>query len=861
MVSAGGHRSYLLIATLLAFLQLFSLVGCTSHAVPGVNLDQLRYLFQNESSLLSAHPACKGEIKTLCGDDPAIVQNNLAILNCISEQNEEEVKLTEECQHQIWTFKHNISNTDHFTAITKSICKPLLTANHDCLEAENEEVLSPGANILSCLVDRITHDTPFSCKTYLKEMQLIIFSDYRLVHKFTNVCEGHIKEFKCGRLDHLADERSLHSQTDTIECLQEHLDKLSHLCQHEILRITELQSDDFHLDKPLYYACRSDRERNSICKNVQSGNGQVYKCLMEHKEEMSEGCLDKLAQRERLIVQDYKVSKSLVQACRSDIKRYQCREGTSDRREIRLAQILLCLENAYAKNLPISPDCYSEMLVHRRNLVEDYKLTPNLVDACKEEIDFCKNTELGGQILHCLMKYSKGKRHRGDAHTRKRVSSKCQREIEVLLKEVNIAEDWRVDPVLQEKCQSTVNSLCQGIKPGNGHVLSCLAENMDSSQMEDECRQSLLQIQYFVVRAFELDTAMYQACHYDAVKYCHAQRDWYDNQDHMDPERGPTVIACLYRYVYFNGRYPTESVSLSKECVHHVKRIMKQRAASVDLLPFIEEPCLSDLAKYCSVDEQSVDKKGFEMDCLQEHYEQLQPTCRTAIGNFTQAQGSHFELNQPLFKSCSSLAKEVCPQEFDNLYDDEQGELIDCLIRKKNSYQVKGNRKCRAAIEHYQLINMKDFRFDGRFKEACTGDVANHCDQVRTKSDVINCLSTLVYNDTVSNSKRRISKECKSLLRVELLQINENVNLDSTLAEACRADRQLHCANVETGESQVIECLKSNMVKLKKACQRQIFRHQYIQMADNSVDYSLMSICKGRDLKPFGIRLMTLANS
>lgn len=31
-------------------------------------------------------------------------------------------------------------------------------------------------------------------------------------------------------------------------------------CQHEIMRIAELQTEDFHLDRPLYFACREDRE-------------------------------------------------------------------------------------------------------------------------------------------------------------------------------------------------------------------------------------------------------------------------------------------------------------------------------------------------------------------------------------------------------------------------------------------------------------------------------------------------------------------------------------------------------------------------------------------------------------------------
>ena len=52
-------------------------------------------------------------------------------------------------------------------------------------------------------------------------------------------------------------------------------------CQKEILRIAEIQSEDFHMDRPLYFACREDRDR--FCEKIQAGDGKVYKCLMNHK--------------------------------------------------------------------------------------------------------------------------------------------------------------------------------------------------------------------------------------------------------------------------------------------------------------------------------------------------------------------------------------------------------------------------------------------------------------------------------------------------------------------------------------------------------------------------------------------------
>ena len=42
-----------------------------------------------------------------------------------------------------------------------------------------------------------------------------------------------------------------------------------------------MQSNDYQLDRALYYACREDRER--FCSSVISGDGRIYRCLYEQK--------------------------------------------------------------------------------------------------------------------------------------------------------------------------------------------------------------------------------------------------------------------------------------------------------------------------------------------------------------------------------------------------------------------------------------------------------------------------------------------------------------------------------------------------------------------------------------------------
>ncbi|KAL0154624.1 hypothetical protein M9458_048887, partial [Cirrhinus mrigala] len=87
----------------------------------------------------------------------------------------------------------------------------------------------------------------------------------------------------------------LHSQGEVIACLEKGLVNeaeeqpgqyvIKEECKKAIMRVAELSSDDFHLDRHLYFACREDRER--FCENTPAGEGKVYKCLFNHKFEES----------------------------------------------------------------------------------------------------------------------------------------------------------------------------------------------------------------------------------------------------------------------------------------------------------------------------------------------------------------------------------------------------------------------------------------------------------------------------------------------------------------------------------------------------------------------------------------------
>lgn len=284
-----------------------------------------------------------------CRCSKAALANNFAVLDCVqNDKAAEDADLGPKCHHLIWSYKRNLTIDGRFEAIARTVCPELVEKCQQTVKME----ATKGA-LLSCLMDYAEDENKNAeCRAFLTRIEMVVFSDYRLMSNFAEKCSHDIDKFKCGRLDPDADTKG-HTQGATIECLEQHASKLDQECRREILRVAELQSDDFHLDRALYFACRDDRER--FCASVQSGDGRVYRCLLRQKShrDMSETCREKLFQREMLVVHDYKVSKGLAKACKEDIRAYKCRADTSGRREIRLAQILLCLENAMQLGKPV----------------------------------------------------------------------------------------------------------------------------------------------------------------------------------------------------------------------------------------------------------------------------------------------------------------------------------------------------------------------------------------------------------------------------------------------------------------------------------------------------------------------------
>ncbi|CAG9771209.1 unnamed protein product [Ceutorhynchus assimilis] len=771
------------------------------------NNPQLLQDRSNTPKIFLDHPECS-HMKQFCGNDPE--NDDLSVLECLHMLNPTQFALiNKNCQQIIWETTNNLIKDENVMETLLPVCREDMNK----LNCHKDE-----GDYFKCLAIAKESIEVSACQELVHRMENVAFTDYKFLAKFLKECESDVQSLKCG----IVDSQGL-SQISTIACLQKNILNLaSDNCKRELYRLSEVQSDNIKLDQQLYLDCAEDHSR--YCRQFPAGSGRVFHCLArQNPEKLSQRCKTSLFRRQKLISQDYKVSKGLMRSCREDIKKTHCRKQTSSDKTVRLAQILLCLENINKNGSQISSDCEAELIEHRKMLMEDYRLSPEIVDKCKRETAmFCKGFETGGKTIHCLMKHAREKNDKSN------FDAKCHLALEDLLKMSDVGENWKVDPVLHSACNTEVETLCKDIHSGEARVTNCLLDNIGSRKMSDDCEDALIQIQYFISRRFELDDQLYKACKRDALdRKCLTESSW-DNNSHNQK-----VLPCLYRYVDPEDKH----LQLSLHCLDNIRRVMRQRALSVDLEPTIEESCLTDLGTFCH------DKvnRGEEMRCLQKNYQDLDEDCQKTIGMFTEFQSEHAELNPYINKYCTKIIEVLCNQEAKN----DEGDVMECLIAHKNDPVVKGTQECRASIEHFQIISLNDYRFSYKFKVACKPYAMRFCELARTKNEVVRCLSEQVLNATVNGVKSQIPRDCKQQLKAQLFQQRENIKFDPVLKAACGPDIDNYCSHVQSGNAQVLECLQTETNKLTDKCEKEVFKVKKQEIYDNTLDYALITMCSG----------------
>lgn len=188
--------------------------------------------------------------------------------------------------------------------------------------------------------------------------------------------------------------------------------------------------------------CHNDVQK--FCQNQDKGRGGKFKCLQEHRSELSSECVVHLDEKQRK-------RDALKQACQNDIDKH-C-SGKEGREQMR------CLHD---QKDSLSKECSQSLSQMKRR-----KLQKRLA-SCKEDIKAqCPDIQDKKEMIRCL------------ESKKSALTDACSKDLDRML----------AMRQLKTICEDDLKKFCNEIRPGKGAMQECLNQNEKS--LTDACKDQL----------------------------------------------------------------------------------------------------------------------------------------------------------------------------------------------------------------------------------------------------------------------------------------------------------------------------------------------------------------------------------
>ncbi|KAL3684822.1 hypothetical protein R1sor_002844 [Riccia sorocarpa] len=168
--------------------------------------------------------------------------------------------------------------------------------------------------------------------------------------------------------------------TNTLRCLRSHRSKLAKECKDEELRFSVMEASDIRLTPSLMNACGA--ELSQFCKSVSPANGEAFKCLQMHLEDVEMGtpCKIEVDLQEARQASDYRLDVRVRKECQEDVNTL-CSDV--DPIEEGHAPVLKCFVSKFHK---LSGGCQTEVAYAARMALWQYRLGSNLTADCDDDV-------------------------------------------------------------------------------------------------------------------------------------------------------------------------------------------------------------------------------------------------------------------------------------------------------------------------------------------------------------------------------------------------------------------------------------------------------------------------------------------
>ncbi|KAF6266246.1 hypothetical protein COO60DRAFT_1470052 [Scenedesmus sp. NREL 46B-D3] len=554
-------------------------------------------------------------------------------------------------------------------------------------------------------------------------------------------------------------------------------------------------------DVALDGACKADAA--AFCKDVTPGEGRVAMCLTRRIKQAQQGNVAGRMVRPKCEeqVSAYKLERSkhinkdpaLARACKDDAAKF-CKSVSDSSTP---GSVLICLRGNQKK---LTTQCKGEILRTQAEIAEDWRLDPQLYSACSASADkLCRDAEPGTEV-DCLLASSKS------------LDWACLGHVVRVEKEA--AGDIRLNMKLFRACVNDQKKFCKGVEPGHMRVQECLEDSMDKAGFSGGCKAALEEVMQ--MRAGHWAAG---CCEEDLQTVCSTSVEKMEKSG----EEKDRAMTCLQQF---------KEELHSDACRDKVHRKMQRMSRDIRFDDVLADACQADRKSYCP-DVQPGSARVIR--CLQDHRTSLSQTCAAALFDHEVKMAEDIDFKYPTRKACAWEISNFCKNT-----PHGHARVIRCLQARLDDEDM--SPECKAEVVRDQNRMAQDYRLNWRLKTACKADIGLLCDGLCNDKEgqmcggvVLQCLQDKQDNVT--------SPACQEeVFYYQLMEVTDFRN-DVILAEACRADVDKYCKDVEPGEGRVHTCLRHNTNFLSPACAAEESKLQALEYRDIRLKPKLAKVC------------------
>ncbi|KAI8477290.1 MAG: hypothetical protein J3K34DRAFT_398918 [Monoraphidium minutum] len=587
-----------------------------------------------------------------------------------------------------------------------------------------------------------------------------------------------------------------------ITCLREHPNKLSPQCSKEVLRTQLEAAEDYTLDAKLNAVCED--QVDSLCGDVEPGEGRELDCLTEKSKQLSWDCLDQVVRFQREAAYDIRLSSRLFKRCLNDQKKF-CEDVEPGH-----ARVQECLEDSMDDE-EFSPGCRKELDAVIAKRVADFRLDPSLQEACKEDLETtCATTEADMKdetkrktAINCLQAYKDELK-----------SDECREKVHRKLKRAS--RDIRFDDVLASACSEDRKSYCNDVQPGSARVIRCLQDNRGS--LSQQCTAALFDHEVKMAEDIDFKYPMRRSCAWEISTFCANV-----------PHGHARIIRCLQTKL--------DHEDMSKECKDEVNRDQNRAATDFRLNWRLKHACEQDITSLCGglcPASSNQPCGGVVLHCLSEKQDNItSPACQEEVFYYQLMEVSDFRNDVILAEACRDDVETYCKD-----VEPGEGRVHACLRHQINFI----SESCRAEENKLAALEYRDIRLKPKLAKLCSEERAVFCANVKPgKARVIKCLVEAM-------GKPNFGVECRQQLQERAKVVQSDYRYDVGVQQACAPHIDALCAEAKTklrGNAAVLKCLVHGFGETSDECQAEMSRLVRFALWDYASGSPLTSVCDG----------------